>query len=250
MSLKAVLFDFNGVILDDEPLHQQLIERILLAENLKPEANDFWQFCLGRSDRDCLKALLGSRGRVPTDAYLETLIEQKAQAYQQQLSEMEPLPLFQGVRELVNRCLAAQLKLGIISGALRAEIESVLEKAQLAGAFPIIVAAEDCPISKPQPDPYFLALDRLNQLYPDLGIKADECLAIEDSFAGIQSAKSAGIAVVGLAHTYPFHMLQRRTDWTVDCLDELELERIQGIFDPSPGTDSEVTLPPLDQVDQ
>jgi len=88
MSLKAVLFDFNGVILDDEPIHQQLIHEILLAENLRPKQSDFWQFCLGRSDRGCLRALLGSRGRVVTEAYLETLIARKAEAYQQQLSAM------------------------------------------------------------------------------------------------------------------------------------------------------------------
>lgn len=233
MSLKAVLFDFNGVILDDEPIHQQLINELLLAENLRPKKSDFWKFCLGRSDRDGLRALLESRGRVVTEAYLAALIAQKAEAYQQQLSGMAQLPLFPGVQELVRACQAAQLKLAIVSGALRSEIEAVLERAQLAAAFSIIVAAEDSPISKPQPDPYLIALEQLNQAYPELHLELENCLALEDTFAGIQSAKLAGIPVVGVAHTYPFHMLQRRANWTVDRLSDLELERVQAVLKPS-----------------
>jgi len=233
MSLKTVLFDFNGVILDDEPIHQQLINEILLAENLRPKPSDFWQYCLGHSDRDGLRALLGSRGRVVTEAYLETLMVRKAQAYQQRLAAMEQLPLFAGVRELVRECQTAQLKLAIVSGALRSGIEAVLERAQLTAAFPVTVAAEDSPISKPQPDPYLIALEQLNQAYPELNLEPGNCLAIEDTFVGIQAAKSAGIPVVGVAHTYPFHMLQRRADWTVDRLSDLELEQVQAVFEPS-----------------
>jgi len=233
MTLKAVLFDFNGVILDDEPIHQQLINQMLLAENLRPKQSDFWQFCLGRSDRDGLRALLGSRGRVVTEAYLETLIARKAEAYQQQLSAMEQLPLFPGVQELVRECQAAQLELAIVSGALRSEIEAVLERAQLAAAFSRIVAAEDSPISKPQPDPYLIALEQLNQAYPELNLEPGNCLAIEDTLAGIQAARSAGIPVAGVAHTYPFHMLQRRANWSVDALADLELERVQAVFEPA-----------------
>jgi beta-phosphoglucomutase len=233
MSLKAVLFDFNGVILDDEPIHQQLINQILLAENLRSKQSDYWEFCLGRSDRDCLKALLGSRGRVVTEAYLATLIAQKAEAYQQRLAALEQLPLFPGVQELVRDCQAAQLKMAIVSGALRSEIEAVLEQAELTTAFSIIVAAEDAPISKPQPDPYRIALEQLHQNFPELNLKPENCLVIEDTFAGIQSARSAGMAVVGVAHTYPFHMLQRRANWTVDALGDLELERVQAVFEPS-----------------
>jgi beta-phosphoglucomutase-like phosphatase (HAD superfamily) len=95
------------------------------------------------------------------------------------------------------------------------------------------VAAEDSPISKPQPDPYLIALEQLNQAYPELNLEPGNCLAIEDTLAGIQAARSAGIPVVGVAHTYPFHMLQRRANWTVDALADLELERVQAVFEPA-----------------
>lgn len=233
MSLRAVLFNFNGVILDDRSIHQQLIDQIAIDENLRPRPEDYWQFCLGRSDRAGLKDLLTNRGRVVTEAYLEKLIDQKSQAYQQQLATMESLPIFPGLIELVDQLQNAQIKLAIVSGALQAEIQAVLDKAQLSSNFGVIVAAEDSPVSKPAPDGYLLAVDRLNQKYQALEFESAECLAIEDTFTGISAAKQAGIPVVGVAHTYPFHMLQRQANWTVDNLAQLELDRIKAAFEGS-----------------
>lgn len=229
MTLKAVLFDFNGVILNDEPIHQKLIEQILLAENLRPKAGEFQQFCLGRSDRACLQDLLTSRGRVVTEAHLEKLITRKSQFYQEQLSAMEELPLFPGLKELVLKLHSAQLKLAIVTGALGSEVKAVLDRTELVQYFPVIVAGEDLTVSKPEPDGYLLAIERLNQKYPALGLKPAEALAIEDTFSGIEAAKRAGVSVVGVANTYPFHMLQRLANWTVDFLHELELERVQEV---------------------
>ena len=229
MTLKAVLFDFNGVILNDEPIHQQLIEQILVGENLRPKPGEFQQFCLGRSDRACLNDLLTSRGRVVTEADLAKLIAHKTQSYQQHITAIEDLPLYPGLKELVSKLRVGHLKLAIVSGALRSEIRAVLNRAQLAQYFPVIVAAEDTPASKPEPDGYLLAVERLNLKYPTLEVKPAAAMAIEDTFAGIKAAKRAGIPVVGVANTYPFHMLQRQADWTVDCLDDLELDRIQAV---------------------
>ncbi len=231
MTLKAVLFNFNGVILNDQPIHQKLIEQILLEENLRPQSGEFQWFCLGRSDRACLKDLLTSRGRVVTEAHLERLITRKSQFYQQQLKAMEKLPLFPGLKELVFKLRSAQLKLAIVSGALRPEVTAVLHRTQLAQHFPVIVAAEDLAVSKPEPDGYLLAIKRLNQKYPALALKPTEALAIEDTFSGIEAAKRAGVPVVGVANNYPLHMLQRLANWTVDFLDELELDRVQEVCD-------------------
>ncbi len=233
MSLRAVLFNFNGVIVDDQPLHQQLVDQIVIDENLRPRPEDYWQFCLGRSDRAGLKDLLTNRGRVVTEAYLEKLIAQKSQAYQQQLVEMEVLPIFPGLTALVAQLQNAEIKLAIVSGAVQAEIQAVLDKAQLSQNFQVIVTAEDSPVSKPAPDGYLLAIDYLNQKYQGLELEPSECLVIEDTFTGITAAKQAGIPVVGVAHTYPFHMLQRQANWTVDNLAQLELDRIQAAFEDS-----------------
>ncbi len=230
MTLKAVLFDFNGVIINDEPLHEKLIEQILIEENLRPIAGEFRQVCLGRSDRVCLTELLGRRGRVVSESYLTHLMKRKALAYQQQLEKIEKLPLYPGLSDLIYQMRKRNLKLALVSGAMRSEIESVLNRASLAPNFPVIVAGDDITTSKPLPDGYLLAVQRLNQQDPHLQLQPDECLAIEDTPAGIQAAKRAGISVVGVANTYPFHMMQRQANWAVDYLCDLDLQWVQQVF--------------------
>lgn len=230
MSLKAVLFDFNGVIINDELIHERLTEQILLEENLILKPREYRKVCLGRNDRTCLKDLLANRGRVLSDTQLTKLFNSKAQGYALELEKIEELPLYPGLDELISQVSSRNLKLGIVSGAIRKEIQLVLERAKLAEHFQVVVAGDDVTTSKPEPDGYLLAVERLNQEYPDLNLQPQECLAIEDTFAGIQAAKRAGMQVVGVANTYPFHMLQRCCNWTVDDLTDLELERVQEVY--------------------
>lgn len=230
MALKAVLFDFNGVIINDEPLHQKLIDDLLIEENLRPKPGEFWEVCIGRSDRACLSELLGRRGRVVTEPYLDGLIARKSQAYQRQIATIEKLPIYPGLDDFIFQLRAAHIKMGVVSGAMRAEIDTVLERANLASHFSVIVAGDEITTSKPDPTGYLLSIERMNQQYLDLHLKPHECLAIEDTFAGIAAAKQAGMQVVGIANTYPFHMMQRLSNWAVDYLSELELDRIKDVF--------------------
>ncbi|NER49991.1 MAG: HAD family phosphatase [Symploca sp. SIO1A3] len=230
MSLKAVIFDFNGVIINDETIHQQLTEEIIFGENLCPSTDEFREVCLGRSDRACLEEILKRRGRIVTQEYLTQLLTRKADAYQRQLEAMEKLPIYPGLEDLIFKIRVAQLPMGVVSGALRCEVELVINRANLAQYFCVIVAGDDIKVSKPEPDGYLLAVDKINQQYPTLNLHSHECLAIEDTPAGIEAAKRAGMQVVGVANTYPFHMLQRQTNWTVDYLNDLELERVQQVY--------------------
>jgi beta-phosphoglucomutase len=239
MALKAVLFDFNGVIIDDERLHRQLLEEVLLQENLRPQPGEFERFCLGRSDRSALQEILSNRGRTVTTDQIERLVAQKSEAYHQHLATLEELPLFPGLVDLVKQLYAAGIKLGIVTGALPGEVVMVLERAQLRELFTLVITDADIHTSKPDPAGYRLAVQGLSQRCPELELTAADCLAIEDSFVGITAAKQAEIAVVGVAHTYPFHLLQRRANWTVDFLQDLELERIQAFF-----AGNEVATPP------
>jgi len=230
MTLKAILFDFNGVIINDEPIHEQLIEQILIEENLRPKRGEFRQICLGRSDRACLSELFSRRGRVLTESSLNQLISRKAKAYQEKLAQMEKLPIFPGVEDFIFKLRVANLKMAVVTGALRSEAEQVLNRANIAQYFSVIVSGDDIKTSKPEPDGYLLAVERLNQQFPDFNLQSWECLAIEDTPAGITAAKRAGIQVVGMANSYPFHMMQRQGNWAVDYFWDLELERIQEIF--------------------
>lgn len=230
MSLKAVLFDFNGVIINDERIHLQLIDEILIQENLQPQKASERQASLGRSDRACFQELLNNRGRVVTDEYLTQLLNRKAQAYVQELEKLEKLPVYSGVEDLIYQVRARNLQIGLVSGAILPEIELVLERTNLIEHFTVIVAGDDITTSKPQPDGYLLAVKRFNEKNPDLDLQPQQCLAIEDTPAGIAAAKQAHMQVVGVANTYPFHMLQRCCNWTVDYLTDLELERVQAVY--------------------
>ena len=230
MTLKAILLDLNGVIINDESIHEELINEILLGENLRPEALEYKELCLGRSDRACLKDILSRRGRFVPDDYLSKLIESKTKAYQQKLEQLEILPIYPDTEAFLDLSKAKGLVIGLVSGALRGEIELVLQKAGIAEYFSVIVAGDDLEASKPQPDGYLMAVDRINQSLPSLNLRPSECLAIEDTSAGIEAAKKAGMQVVGIANTYPLHMLQRQADWTVDHLNEIELDRVQQVL--------------------
>lgn len=228
--LKAVLFDFNGVIINDEPLHEKLLAQILVEENLKANPDEFREVCLGRSDRSCLKDLLLRRGRVVSDDYLTKLVARKSSFYQQQLEALEEVPTYAGLTDLIFKIRVANLAMAVVSGAVRAEIEWVLNNLNLAQYFSVIVAGDDITTSKPDPAGYLLAVDRLNQQNPELALKPEECLVIEDTFAGIEAGKRAGMKVVGVANSYPYHMMQRQSNWAVDYLSELELDRVLQVF--------------------
>ncbi len=223
MALQAILFDFNGIILNDERIHQELIDQLILEENLRPVRGEYRQICLGRSDRACLVDLFKRRGRFLSEAQLQALIARKHRYYQQWLEALEPLPLFVGLDDFIFQARAAHLRMGVVSGALRSEIEPVLARSRLAQHFSVIVAGDDIPTSKPDPTGYLLAAEKLD-------CAPGECLVIEDTLAGIQAAKRAGISVAAVANTYPFHMLQRQANWTVDALEDLELDRIRDLL--------------------
>ena len=230
MTLKAVLFDFNGVIVNDELLHEQLIEQVLLEENLLLKPGEYHEFCLGKSDRACLKDILIQRGRCVNEGYLEQLIKSKTLAYQKQLENIEELPIYSNTVNFIAQVSRAELKMAVVTGAIRTEVELVLNKANLTNYFQVIVGGDNVKESKPKPDAYLLAVDILNQKCQGINLKPSECLVIEDTFPGIEAAKLAGMSVVGVAHTYPFHILQRLTNWCVDDLSDLELDRVQKVY--------------------
>jgi beta-phosphoglucomutase len=230
MTLKAVLFDFNGVIINDEPIHQELIDEIIIQENLPPLKGEYNQFCLGRSDRHCLTNILNKRGRIVRDDYLDKLIETKAKLYKNRIENLEKLPIYHDVIDNLPSLQQDKLLMGLVSGALQSEIELILKRSQISCYFNVIISGDDLKSSKPEPDGYLLAVEKLNLLNPNANLKPENCLVIEDSFAGIQAGKNAGMQVVGLAHTYPVHMLQRQANWAVDYFNDIEWQRIKSVF--------------------
>ncbi|MTJ14903.1 HAD family phosphatase [Anabaena sp. UHCC 0187] len=230
MSLKAVLFDFNGVIIKDGSIHIQLIDEILVQENLQPQRVKEREDFLGISHRAYLQNLLKNRGRVVTEAYMTQLLTRKAQAYVLELENLEKLPLYSGIEDVIFQIRSRHLKMALVSDALSPEIEMVLTSAKLAEYFSVIVSGDDISSNKPNPEGYLLAVDRLNQVYPELNLQPHECLVIENTPVGIQAAKRAQMQVVGVANTYPFQIIHRQANWTIDYLIDLDLQRVQEVF--------------------
>lgn len=228
MALKAALFGFNGIIINDEDIRQTLSSLVLQDENLRPNPDDYHDVCLGRSDRACLKALLIQRGRTVSPEALDKMLAKETATYENWLADLEKLPIYPGVEDLIFRCRADQVKMAIVTGAERQQVMQVLDKAELTEHFAVVVAGDDISVegSKPAPDGFVEAIAQLNKTYPELQLQPNECIAIEDSFTGITAAKNAQVPVVGVAHTYPNHMLQRRATWVVDYLREINFDWI------------------------
>ena len=229
MGLKAVFLDLKGVIINDESIQQELIDDILLRENLRSDSYDFQRFCIGRSDRDCLKDMLKCRGRIVTDDYLSKLIDNKTKAYQEKLSQLDLL-IYPKIAEFLTDLQQRQLIIGLVTGALKQEAKLILEKTSLAQYFSLIIAGDDLTASKPEPEGYLLAVENIARQYPDLHLQPSECLAIESTYVGIEAAKKAQIQVVGISYKHPLHMLQRRANWTVDSLEDIEIERVNDVL--------------------
>lgn len=234
MVLKALLLDFNGIVLKDTGLKERLIDEILIAENLRPNPEEYREMCAERSDRACLDRLLSRRGRVTTPEFLDTLLERLTKNYLRQLAEIPRLSLYPGLADLLYQAKVATLPVAVVTSAAQAEVDWVLDKAKLADSFAVTVTAADLTVAeeKPAPRGYEIAIARLNEQFPDLALKPHHCLAVEAWYPGIAAAKTAGIPVVGVAHCHPYRMVQRRANWVVDYLNEIDFDWIGSAYGP------------------
>ena len=199
--LHAIIFDFDGVVADSEPIHLAVFQRVLgeLGFFLSPE--EYYADYLGYDDKGCFRAFLTAHGQSPSDATIDSLVAGKARVYLDHIKQH--LIIFPGVRELV-RDAASRHRLAIASGALRSEIEYVLECAGIRKEFEHITSAEDVRQGKPSPEPFVHALASLNRAVRSgqAGLEPDDCLVIEDSIPGIRAAHAAGMKVLAVANTH------------------------------------------------
>jgi beta-phosphoglucomutase len=221
MPLRAIVFDFDGVIANSEPLHLRAYQDVLASEGLTLDEAEYYARYLGHDDVGAFKAFGVDRGRVWTHRELERLIVRKAQRLE--VLEQDLSMLFPGAAEAVRRAAEA-FPIAIASGALGAEIRRVLDRERLAEYFAAIVAAEDTPLSKPAPDPYLRAVSLLAAVVGS-DLMASECVALEDSHWGLESARAAGLRTVGVAQTYDRTMLAE-ADLVIDSIGNLDLREL------------------------
>lgn len=224
--IQAVFFDFNGVIIDDEPLQMEAYKEVLGREGLTVTEEDYYG-SLGMDDLTFVRAAFERAGRELSDEVLARVVEAKTAAHRK-LIEGE-LPLFPGVVNFI-KAVGRNHSLGLVSMARRTEIDHVLERAGLVGHFDAVVSAEDVTACKPDPSCYSGGLDLLNRRRGEahiIPLRADECLAIEDSPPGIRSARAAGMRTLGVTNTVPDQALREAgadsvtrslADWTPDAV--------------------------------
>jgi len=223
--LGAVIFDFDGVITDSEILHFRAFNKVLARHGLELNKKEYYTRYLGLSDVDCFGTLI-DEGRLGVEkAQVRTLIQRKTRIFED-LARTDG-SIIEGVREFLDMLTSARMPIAICSGALRAEIELILEDAKLRSLFDVIVSAEEVTRGKPDPEGFLLALSRLNETVV-APITPGQCIVIEDSHWGLKAAHAAGMHTIAVTNTYDAEQLkaahrvtEKLSDLTMDDLTAL-----------------------------
>ena len=225
--IRAILFDFNGVIINDEPLQLKAYQQALDAEGVALTETEYYD-CLGMDDLTFTRAAFERAGLTPTDEQLQRAFRRKTELHRELIKD--DLPLFPGVVTFI-KAASRVWPLAVVSMATREEIEHVLERAGLAPHFAAVISAEDVPPGACKPDPacYLRALEQLNRdrRGGHRPPSASSCLVIEDSPPGIRAGKAAGMRTLGVTNTVSEEALRaagadvvtaRLSDWTPDAV--------------------------------
>jgi len=224
--LKAVIFDFDGVIVDSEPLHFEAFNALLAESDLSVGWDEYYEKYLGYTDRECLAAISEDHGLGFDEAKIAELVERKGEYFERIAGEK--CSVLDGVGDFLSRLKEYGCRIGICSGALLCDIELMLRGTGLHDYFKVIVAADDVLHGKPDPEGFLQALSKLNLLEGG-HIDAGECLVVEDSHWGLDAARSAGMKTLAVTNTYPREDLGG-ADIVCDNLGGVELSEILRIF--------------------
>ena len=224
--IKSIFFDFNGVIIDDEIIQMNAYKEVLKEHGI--DLTEEWYFgALGMDDKTFVKAMFGRANKQISDSVQKSVLDAKTVLHRKMIED--ELPLFPGVLTFL-KATSRHFSLGLVSMASAAEIDYVFEQAKLAPLFKVLVMAGDVSVCKPAPDCYQRGLEKLNEYRQRerlLPLLPKECLAIEDSPPGIQSARDAGMYTLGVTNTVSedslrsagAHVVTRSlADWTVDAV--------------------------------
>ncbi|MGH7924886.1 MAG: HAD family hydrolase [Candidatus Binatus sp.] len=199
--IRAVIFDLDGTLVETEPLHFAAFNEVLRLDGIELGFDDYTARLIGLNDRDCFAMVLRENRRDADAEKIAGLIARKTAVYHAIVAEREVL--YPGAEKFVRDC-AQRFPLMVATGTLRAEAETILRRAGLRGLFLDIIAAEDVEHGKPEPDGFIAALGRIGFLLRQRDpVLADQCLVVEDTPAGIEAARRAGMKVLALCHAAP-----------------------------------------------
>lgn len=228
--IKGILFDFNGVIIDDEPIQMRAYQEILKDEGIELTEEEY-RSCFGMDDVTFVEAAYKRAGKDFNAAKVAEISSAKTARWREIVSD--ELPIFEGVENFVHK-MAQDFTLGIVSMAKREEIEYVLETAGMRDSFSVIVAAEDVSICKPNPECYrvgFRKLDDFRNSHGRLPMVHKDCLVIEDTPQGIMAAKGADLMTLGVTNTVDAdEMRDAGADAVAKNLDDWMPDSIRRVF--------------------
>jgi len=197
--LRAVIFDFDGVISDCEILHLRAFNEVLAPHGVEISMKDYYKDYLGLTDFDCFKTLAEQGLREADEVRIDSLVERKNTVFEE-LARTDGR-IIEGVRDFLQMLRQNDIPMAICSGALLAEIELILDEAKLRSFFDVIVSAEQVKRGKPHPDGFELALERVNTR-GKVPISAEQCVVVEDSHWGLEAAKTAGMHTIAVTNSY------------------------------------------------
>ncbi len=201
LEVKAVIFDFDGVIVDTEPLHYKAFQRILEPLGLGFTWDEYIETYMGFDDRDAFKEAFNSKDRQLSQTELNKMVLEKALVFQEVI--LDGVVAYPGVVKLIKFLHASGIPLAICSGALLSDIVPILELLHISSCFDLIVTADDVQKSKPDPESYQLTFQKLSSLHSDKNLTFDNTIVVEDTPAGIKSANGAGLSVIAVTNSYP-----------------------------------------------
>ena len=228
--LRAVIFDFDGVITDSEILHLRSFNRVLAQYGIEITTKTYYKDYLGLTDFECFKLVVDERQLGLDDQRIANLMKRKTEIFEQ-LAETEGR-IIEGVHDFLKMLEQNNILMAICSGAVLAEIELILEQARLRHFFAVIVSADQIKRGKPHPEGFLLTLQKLNgNVVPaQAGIHnlvlPQQCIVIEDSHWGLKAAKAAGMHTIAVTNSYDANQLTL-ADKIVAQLSELGIRGLQ-----------------------
>ena len=200
MVTKAILMDWNGIVINDEPIQMRVYQEILAKDGIALTEAEYYS-CLGKDDRGFVEAAYQRAGKTPEANKVLEIVQAKTEAWREAVSDV--LPLFPGVENFIRKA-ANEFTLGLVSMCNHVEIDYVLEHSGLGELFTILVSAEDVSRTKPDPECYRLGFNRIDAARTAQGhlpMTHPECVVIEDSPAGVRAGVSADLQVLGVPNT-------------------------------------------------
>lgn len=221
--LRAVIFDFDGVITDSEILHFRSFNQVLAQHGMEITIKDYYKDYLGLTDLGLLNLLVDKGLLELDDEGIKNLAKQKEQVFEK-LAQTEG-SIIGGVRDFLEMLKDNSIRMAICSGSLQTEIELILEEARLRSFFEVIVSAEDVRKNKSNPEGFLVTLQRLNERSRN-PVLSSQCIVIEDSHWGIEAAKAAGMHTIAITNSYDAEQLSL-AEKVVTHLSQLSIKDLQ-----------------------